>query len=231
MKETILVIDDEEDLLLTLAYNLKEEGFAVQTAASGEKGLEIAESQPLPYLILLDLMLPGISGLEVCNRLRNNERTADIPIIMLTAKGEDFDRVVGFEIGTDDYIIKPFNVRELILRIRALLRRTKGKVESDRRQLVNFGCLKIDHEAHRLWVDDEEVFVTALEFRLINTMMDRKGRVQSRDTLLNDVWGINAFVQSRTVDVHVKRLRKKLGRAGEYVETIRGVGYRFRETP
>ena len=174
-------------------------------------------------------MLPDLSGTEICRRLRDQERTRDIPVIMCTAKGEEIDRVVGFEVGADDYVVKPFSVRELVLRIRALLRRA-NRIEGEP-SLIRFGRLKIDRDAHRAWVDDAEIGLTALEFRLLHAFVSRRGRVQTRDALLSDVWGIEADVTTRTVDTHVKRLREKLGDAGMYIETLRGVGYRFKDQP
>ena len=226
---TVLVIEDEVDLAATLEYNLKTEGFSPRVATTGRQGLEAALAEPAPDLIVLDLMLPDVSGTEICRRLREHERTRDIPVIMCTAKGAEIDRVVGFEVGADDYVVKPYSVRELILRIRALLRRaTRTDGES---APTRFGRLRVDREAHRAWVDEAEVMLTALEFRLLQTFLARKGRVQTREALLADVWGIEAEVTTRTVDTHVKRLREKLGDAGEYVETLRGVGYRFKAQP
>lgn len=225
----VLVIEDEADLATTLEYNLRTEGFEVRLAHTGKHGLALATTEPLPDIIVLDLMLPDLSGTEICRRLREQERTRDIPVVMCTAKGEEIDRVVGFEVGADDYVVKPFSVRELVLRIRALLRRahrTEGEPS-----LIRFGRLKIDRDAHRAWVDDAEIALTALEFRLLHAFMSRKGRVQTRDALLSDVWGIEADVTTRTVDTHVKRLREKLGEAGAYIETLRGVGYRFKDQP
>jgi len=225
----VLVIEDEADLATTLEYNLRTEGFEVRLAHTGKQGLAFATAEPLPDIIVLDLMLPDLSGTEICRRLREQERTRDIPVVMCTAKGEEIDRVVGFEVGADDYVVKPFSVRELVLRIRALLRRahrTEGEPS-----LIRFGRLKIDRDAHRAWVDDVEIALTALEFRLLHAFMSRKGRVQTRDALLSDVWGIEADVTTRTVDTHVKRLREKLGEAGAYIETLRGVGYRFKDQP
>src|SRR5262245_46139388 len=225
----VLVIEDEADLATTLEYNLRTEGFEVRLAHTGKQGLTLATTEPLPDIIVLDLMLPDLSGTEICRRLREQERTRDIPVVMCTAKGEEIDRVVGFEVGADDYVVKPFSVRELVLRIRALLRRahrTEGEPS-----LIRFGRLKIDRDAHRAWVDDVEIALTALEFRLLHAFMSRKGRVQTRDALLSDVWGIEAEVTTRTVDTHVKRLREKLGGAGIYIETLRGVGYRFKDQP
>ena len=225
----VLVIEDEVDLATTLEYNLKSEGFQVRVAHTGKAGMASATSDPLPDVIVLDLMLPDLSGTEICRKLREAERTRDIPVIMCTAKGEEIDRVVGFEVGADDYIVKPYSVRELMLRIKALLRRAH-RVEGEP-SLIRFGRLKIDRDAHRAWVDEIEVSLTALEFRLLHAFLSRRGRVQSRDALLSDVWGIEADVTTRTVDTHVKRLREKLGDAGGYIETLRGVGYRFRDQP
>jgi|GEM_PF-19439 len=225
----ILVVDDEQELVAALEFNLRREGFRTLMASTGKGALELASQDPRPDLVLLDLMLPDISGTEVCHRLRMSERTRDIPVVMVTAKGEEIDRVVGLELGADDYIVKPFSVRELLLRVKAILRRR----ETHELDIVDvrFGTLRIDMAGHRIWVEDEEIALTALEFRLLTTFLSRKGRVQTRDTLLHDVWGVQSGVTTRTVDTHVQRLRKKLGSAGEYVETLRGVGYRFRSHP
>jgi two-component system phosphate regulon response regulator PhoB len=213
----------------TLEYNLQQEGFQTRSAMTGGAALELVTQAPQPDLILLDLMLPDISGIEVCRQLRRDENTRGIPVLMLTAKGEEIDRVVGFETGADDYVVKPFSVRELMLRIKAVLRRAVPP-EEEREQIL-FGRLRMNVPAHQTWVDDKEIRLTALEFRLLKTLVNRKGRVQSRDTLLSDVWGIDADVTTRTVDTHVKRLREKLGAAGKYIETLRGVGYRFIASP
>lgn len=226
----ILIVDDEPDLVTTLEYNLQREGYETRTANTGAQALEAVSQSPVPDLVVLDLMLPDMQGTEVCRRLRADERTRTLPVVMLTAKGEEIDRVVGFEVGADDYVIKPFSVRELMLRLQAVLRRAhEGKEEVD--EALTFGVLKVDAGSHRVWVDGEEINLTALEFKLLFTFVSRKGRVQTRDALLSDVWGINAEVTTRTVDTHVKRLREKLGVAGRYIETLRGVGYRFRESP
>jgi two-component system, OmpR family, phosphate regulon response regulator PhoB len=227
MRGVILVVEDEADLAATLDYNLQREGYQVRLAATGKDALEALFADPVPDLVLLDLMLPDMSGTQVCKELRESERTRETPVIMLTARTEEIDRVVGFEVGADDYVTKPFSVRELLLRVRALLRRAQ---RSDA-QIVSFGQIRVDRDAHRVWIDSEEVKLTALEFRLLSAFMSRRGRVQSRDTLLSDVWGIDADVTTRTVDTHVKRLREKLGPAGRYIETLRGVGYRFRDQP
>jgi two-component system phosphate regulon response regulator PhoB len=176
---------------------------------------------------LLDLMLPDMPGTEVCKTLKKAEATQNIAVVMLTAKGEEIDRVVGFELGADDYVVKPFSVRELLLRIDAVLRRRRPAPAT----AIVFGALRIDPQAHRAWVADREVELTALEFKLLSTLVERKGRVQTRAALLDDVWGIAAAITTRTVDTHVKRLREKLGLAGRYVETVRGVGYRFADAP
>ncbi|MGM0555138.1 MAG: response regulator [Myxococcota bacterium] len=234
MPKSILIVEDEQDLVNTLEYNLEREGFEIQTALNGSDGLELAESAPHPDLVLLDLMLPDVSGTEVCRRIRENPDTSKIPVIMLTAKGEEIDRVVGFEVGADDYVVKPFSVRELVLRVKAILRRSQQEPdegEATEEEELRFGEIRIDIPGHRVWVEDDEIRLTALEFKLLTTFIERKGRVQTRDVLLSDVWGINADVMTRTVDTHVKRLREKLGDAGDYIETIRGVGYRFRAKP
>src|SRR5579863_11917 len=225
----VLVIEDEVDLATTLEYRLIADGFQVRLAHSGKQGLASATAEPLPDVIVLDLMLPDLSGTEICRRLREQERTRELPVIMCTAKGEEIDRVVGFEVGADDYVVKPFSVRELILRVRALLRRVQ-RTEGEP-ALLRFGRLKIDRDAHRAWVDEAEIALTALEFRLLHAFLSRRGRVQSRDALLDEVWGMDADVTTRTVDTHVKRLREKLGDAGAYIETLRGVGYRFKGEP
>ena len=225
---TILIVEDEQDLLDTLEFNLQREGYTIRRAASGRAGLEAAALDPAPDLVLLDLMLPDLPGTEVCRQLRSSERTRHVPVVMLTARGDELDRVVGFEIGADDYVTKPFSVRELLLRIRAILRRTGGQAEDEPAKL-QMGELEVDPASHRVWVQGEEIRLTALEFRLLATMLSRAGRVQTRDTLLSDVWGMHAGLTTRTVDTHVTRLRKKLGEVGSYIETLRGVGYRFRD--
>lgn len=227
MSDVVLIVEDEQDLAETLSYNLQREGFETRIAHCGLEGLKLATQTPHPILVLLDVMLPDISGTEVCRRLRQDAATNRMAIMMLTAKGEEIDRVVGFELGADDYVVKPFSVRELMLRVRAVLRRggpTESKSEGQ-----TFGSLRIDEGAHQVWVEDKEVFCTALEFRLLLTFLERRGRVQTRDVLLNDVWGMSSEVTTRTVDTHVKRLRQKIGSAGCYIETLRGVGYRWRE--
>jgi len=222
----VLVIEDEADLREVLQYNLTQAGHRAFTAATAEAGLKLAH-EIRPEVILLDLMLPDMPGTMVAKALRRDPETAHVPVIMVTAKAEEVDRVVGFEIGADDYVVKPFSVRELLLRIEAVLRR--GRPAEQR--LIDIGELRIDREAHRVTVSGEEVALTALEFKLLVTLIERRERVQARGTLLNDVWAIDSEVASRTVDTHVKRLRDKLRSAGRFIETVRGVGYRFSESP
>lgn len=226
MPDLILVIDDEQDLVSTLEFNLQQEGYETRSAYAGSEGLREAIRSPMPALVLLDLMLPDLSGTEVCRRLRSQPETRELPIVMLTARADEIDRVVGLELGADDYVTKPFSIRELMLRIRAVLRRRSGaQVDTP---VVGIGLVRVDPDGHRVWVGDEELALTALEFKLLSTLMQRRGRVQSREQLLEDVWHVRPDVNSRTVDTHVRRLRSKLGVAGIYIETIRGVGYRFR---
>ena len=224
----ILIVEDEADLRQVLSYNLKQAGYEVAAAARGDEGLRIAREQA-PDLVLLDLMLPDVSGTEVCRALKEDPKTHGVAVVMLTAKGEEIDRVVGLELGADDYVVKPFSVRELLLRIAAILRRSKEPQKEA--ASIEFGCLRIDRGAHRVWVEGRELELTALEFKLLVTLYERKNRVQTRDALLDTVWGIQADITTRTVDTHVKRLREKLGQARDYVETVRGVGYRFVESP
>ena len=224
----VLVIEDEQDLQEVLAYNLRQAGYEVVSATSGQEGLRLL-AERAPDLILLDLMLPDLSGTQICRAIKSDPKTKGIPVVMMTAKGEEIDRVVGFELGAEDYVVKPFSVRELLLRIQAILRRTVSP-RAETSDTFSFGELRVDRSAHRLWVAGEEVEITALEFKLLVTLYDRRNRVQTRAALLDDVWGITADVTTRTVDTHVKRLREKLGVAGVYVETVRGVGYRFRES-
>jgi len=229
--QSILIVEDELDLVRSLEYALQREGYQVRSATTGRAAVDLLSSGAVPDLVLLDLMLPDATGTEICRRIRQGERTRHVPVVILTARTDEIDRVVGFEVGADDYVTKPFSVRELVLRIRAVLRRSQSETPEGATGPTVFGRLRLDAAAHRLWVDDEEVHLTALEFRLLSTFLARKGRVQTRETLLADVWGIQADVTTRTVDTHVKRLREKIGAAGEYVETVRGVGYRWRRSP
>jgi two-component system, OmpR family, phosphate regulon response regulator PhoB len=224
----ILVIEDEADIRQVLDYNLKSAGHEVVEASRGVDGLRLLRERE-PDLVLLDLMLPDMPGTEVCRSIKDNPATRALPVVMLTARGEEIDRVVGFEIGADDYITKPFSVRELVLRIRAVLRRRELPVTDG--PSIEFGNLRLDRAAHRVWVETEEVELTALEFKLLVTLYERRNRVQSRSALLDEVWGIDTKISTRTVDAHVKRLREKMGAARDYIETVRGVGYRFAEVP
>ena len=224
---TVVVIEDEADLRQVLEYNLQQAGYTVRSAARGQEGLGLCRQGA--DLVVLDLMLPDVPGTEVARRLRRDAATRALPILMLTARAEEVDRVVGFEVGADDYVTKPFSMRELLLRVQALLRRARGELTGE--GLVEFGRLKIDRAAHRVFVDDVELELTPLEFKLLVVLLERKNRVQSRETLLEDVWGVSSEITTRTVDTHVKRLREKLGRAGAYIETVRGVGYRFADSP
>jgi len=227
---TILIVDDEPDILNLVQFNLQASGFDTETAADGTSALERARATR-PDLVVLDLMLPDISGTEVCRRLKEDPATRHIPVLMLTAKSEEVDRVVGFELGADDYVVKPFSVRELSLRVNAILRRSAAGAEPH--EVTTFGRLRVDPDAHRAYIDGKPCELTALEFRLLHTLVLRRGRVQTRETLLDDVWGHDAAiaVTTRTVDTHVKRLRQKLGPIGGYIETVRGVGYRLMDSP
>ena len=225
----ILVIEDEPDIRRNLEYNLSREGFSVSAAASISEANTLLATTDY-NLILLDLMLPDGSGLDICKSIKSNSDTESIPIIILTAKDDEVDKVVGFELGADDYVTKPFSVRELILRVKAVLKRGSKKKEIVE-VVRQFGDLKIDVDSHEVHVDDTKINLTALEFRLLRQLVDTRGRVQSRDQLLSDVWGYSAEVTTRTVDTHVKRLREKLGPIGKYVQTIRGVGYKFARSP
>jgi two-component system, OmpR family, phosphate regulon response regulator PhoB len=227
MPDSILIVDDESELVASLDFNLRREGFETRTAMTAQAAWTQANLEPRPSLILMDWMLPDGSGTELCRRMRADARLVAVPIIMVTARGEEIDRVVGLEVGADDYVVKPFSVRELMLRIRSLLRR--GAAPPVKNQELLHGVLRVDLESHRAWVGQEEVALTVLELRLLATLLQRRGRVQSRDQLLQDVWELRSGIESRTVDTHVRRLRSKLGSAGDYIETIRGVGYRLRE--
>ena len=224
MSQKIYIVEDEPDIRETLKYNFSNEGFEVFTAPDGEKALSNIK-KVLPDVLILDLMLPGVSGLDVCKSIRADDDIRDMSIIMLTAKGEEIDRVIGFELGADDYVTKPFSVRELILRVKVLLKKQRESLVENK--LVTFGPIRIDLDAHELKINDKEIVLTALEFKLLQHLVKRKGRVQTREQLLGDVWGYSAEVTTRTVDTHIKRLREKLGNTSDYIQTIRGVGYRF----
>ncbi|MHB8872792.1 MAG: winged helix-turn-helix domain-containing protein [Myxococcaceae bacterium] len=221
----ILIVEDEEDLAGLLVYNLRQAGHEPTVASTGSAALARL-SELRPELVLLDLMLPDIPGGEVARLIREDALHAKTPIIMVTARGEERDRVRGLELGADDYVVKPFSVKELLLRVKAVLRRAEGKSEEEPASLAA-GPIRLDPLRHEVRVGDEAVELTALEFRLLKTLLERPGRVQTRDTLLADVWGISSDITTRTVDTHIKRLREKLGPAGDLIETVRGVGYRL----
>ena len=228
MTDKILIVEDEPDIRSTLEYNLHRDNFQTESVGNLLDAEKILSTSNIS-LILLDLMLPDGSGLDLCRKLKADQSTNSIPIIILTAKDDEVDKVVGFELGADDYVTKPFSVRELILRIKAILKRKIQKPEVTEVER-EFGELRIDSDSHEVFVNDEEVSLTALEFRLLKQLVDRRGRVQTRDQLLSDVWGYSADITTRTVDTHIKRLREKLGPIGKYVQTIRGVGYKFTRT-
>lgn len=223
--QTILIVEDEADIRELLAFNLRREDYATLEADDGRKGLELARAKR-PDLILLDVMLPGMDGFTVCKELERAPETAGLPVIMLTARGEEVDRIVGLELGADDYVVKPFSIRELILRIRAILRRQAMAASTPR--LARHG-VALDPAAHRVSVHDAPVDLTATEFRLLEDLMRHAGTVRTREQLLNGVWGYQFEGYARTVDTHVRRLRAKLGDAADMVETVRGVGYRAKE--
>jgi len=222
----ILVVEDEPDLAALVAFNLKQANFEVTIAHTGDKALELA-AQRLPHLVLLDLMLPDISGVEVCRLLK--KRSPKLPVVFLTAKKEESDRLIGFESGAEDYIVKPFSVLELLLRVKAILRRV-GVGDGDT-QNISMGALDIDVAEHRCSVYGTVVPLTLLEFRLLQHLMTHAGQVQSRKQLLEEVWKVQGSLETRTIDTHVNRLRQKLGKVGDYLETVRGVGYRIRKPP
>ena len=224
----LLVIEDEPDVRKVIEYNLALAGHEVVIAGDGRQGLRMARELK-PDLVLLDLMLPDLSGTEVCRALKDDQDLKGMPVLVVSALGEEIDRVVGFELGADDYVTKPFSVRELVLRVRAILHRHANLDSAG--GCIEFGRLRIDREAHRVWVASDEVSLTALEFKLLVTMYERRDRVQSRGALLDQVWGIESRISTRTVDAHVKRLREKLGAARDYIETVRGIGYRFAGVP
>ncbi|MFQ5640744.1 MAG: response regulator [bacterium] len=225
-KEKILVVEDEADILDLVAYHLEQAGYHVHKAEAGDKALDVVE-QISPDLIILDLMLPGLSGTEVCKILKQEKNTRHIPIIMLTAKSEEIDRVVGFELGADDYVTKPFSPRELVLRAKAVLKRMHPSQDDE--EVITVNNITIDVPKHLVLVDDKPVELTSTEFKLLLILFERQGRVQTRDILLESIWGSNYTGFSRTVDTHMRRLRSKLGAAGDCIETVRGVGYRLRK--
>jgi two-component system phosphate regulon response regulator PhoB len=230
--ERILLVDDEPDLRQLVTFNLREAGFEVDAVGSGQAGLALA-SRLRPAVVVLDLMLPDVSGMEVCRALRADPLLAEVAVLMLTARGDEYDRVMGFEVGADDYVVKPFSVRELVMRVKALARRTaerraaRATTGSDRK--LRWKGLELDPVRHRVFVDDVEQQLRPLEFKLIQVLLEHPGRVFTRGQLLEEVWGISGEASSRTVDTHVRRLRERLGAYGEAVETVHGFGYRLKE--
>ncbi len=228
LAQKILIIEDEIDIRELLTYNLELEGFEVVGAANGEEAYRALRSEPI-QLVVLDLMLPDISGLEICRYIRRDSALSRIPVIMLTAKGEEVDRIVGFELGADDYVTKPFNIREMILRVRAVLARSKMTPVTGK--ALRRGPLTIDPEQYEAAMDGRQLSLTATEFRLLHHLAAHPGHAQNRDELLDVIWGEDKFVTPRTVDTYIRRLREKLGSAGEMIQTLRGVGYRFQKMP
>jgi two-component system, OmpR family, phosphate regulon response regulator PhoB len=223
----LLVIEDDQNLSKLLEYNLDRAGFKCHLASSGEQGLEQLSMKSFD-LVLLDIMLPGMDGFEVCRHIRQNQRHKDLPIIMLTAKGEEIDRILGFELGVDDYVVKPFSPRELTLRIRAIFnreRRTGGKLQ----EVLKVAGLEIDLTRHIVTLDGKELVLTLMEFKLLVALIKRKGEAQSREMLLSDVWNVDKTINTRTIDTHITRIREKLGDIGSMIKTVRGLGYKLEE--
>ncbi len=225
MNEKVLVVDDEPNILELLEYNLKKEGYDVMRAETGEAAVSMISKQR-PDIVLLDQMLPGIDGLGVLKAIRSSEALADMPVIMVTARAEEVDKIIGLELGADDYVSKPFSVRELCARVKALLRRSK-RLDIQSQSAVNYKRLNVDNANYKAYIDSEELKLTLKEFELLVLLMSSGAQVLTRDMILNKVWGYDYFGETRTVDVHITNLRKKLGEYGERIETVRGVGYRF----
>ena len=224
MDAKILIVEDEPDIRDTLNYNFDKEGFKVLSSPNGKSALKLLEKHD-PDIVILDLMLPDISGLDLCRQIKNDKKLSNTSIIMLTAKSEEVDRIVGFELGADDYVTKPFSVRELILRVKVLMKKHTSSEDKDKS--ITLGSIYMNLDAHEVQINKEDITLTALEFKLLKHLLLRKGRVQTRDQLLGDVWGYSSEVTTRTVDTHIKRLREKLGVVADYIQTIRGVGYKF----
>jgi len=225
----VFIIEDDKDIAELVEFHLRQEKLGTEVCANGSLALTRIRKTP-PDLIILDLMLPDMGGLEICKALKADQKTRQVPVLILTAKSEEMDRVVGFEVGADDYLTKPFSPRELVLRVKAILRRLKDREWDKNAQSQSFGLISIDPAKFEVKVGKDMVRLTAIEFKLLQYLLGSKGRVATRDILLDQVWGYDAALTTRTVDTHIKRLREKLGRAGSYIETIRGIGYRFRES-
>ncbi len=225
MKERILVVEDDPHISKLIRYNIEKAGYDNQAVITGEEALLKLEESKFD-LVILDVMLPKMDGFEVCRRIRQHSRLSQLPVLMLTARGEETDKIVGFELGADDYLVKPFSPRELILRIKSILRRKQQKSETIE-GIFEFDQLKLDTIKHKVFVGTKDIILTAMEFKLLKTLMHRRGRMQSRNQLLSDVWDMDSDVTTRTIDTHIKRLRQKLGKMGKLIETVRGYGYRF----
>jgi len=226
MASKILIVEDDKHIFKLVKYNLEKVGFECTVTVTGEEALEVLDKQPID-LIILDIMLPKMDGFETCKQIKQDKQLSSIPVIMLTARGQEIDKVVGFELGVDDYVVKPFSPRELVLRVKAILKR--GKIEEVTKDILAADKLKVDIPRHKTSVNKKEIKLTQMEFKLLVILMQRVGRVQSREQLLNDVWDMAADVTSRTIDTHIKLLRQKLGKMGKLIETVRGIGYRFSE--
>jgi DNA-binding response OmpR family regulator len=227
-KETVLVIEDETDIADLIAFHMEGAGFNVTVAHSGTMAMRAMQKQP-PDLIVLDLMLPDMDGMELCRTLKRKEATRHIPVIMVTAKGEEVDRIVGLELGADDYVVKPFSTRELTLRVKTVLRRLRGPKEE--KKVLKHEAVVLDVDAHKVTIEDQKIELTLTEFKLLYELLVNKGRVRSREILLNNVWGYTFEGYERTVDTHVQRLRRKMGGFGNIIETVRGIGYMIKEDP
>lgn len=223
----ILIVEDEKDIADLIAFNLKQAGFACVLAKDSVVALEKIKTEKIEF-ILLDLMLPGMNGLDLCRQLKSSSKTKNIPVLILTAKGEEIDRVVGFELGADDYMVKPFSPRELLLRIKAILKRVSEPENAS--TFYQHGLLRLDTEQHRVWIEGKELQLTATEFKLLQFFLKSNSRILTREILLDQVWGYDVAVTTRTIDTHVKRLREKMGKSGDCIETVRGVGYRLAES-
>lgn len=228
--DKILLVEDEPDLLNTLSFNFESEGYKVAKALNGKEAMKFLEDDDSISLVILDLMLPDMSGLDICRHIRAADNLKDILVIMVTAKGEEVDRVVGFEVGADDYVVKPYSVRELLLRVGGMLKRSSKENQSNDKDLVEYEDLKIDNNKHKVYLSDEKISLTSKEFKLLKHLLLKADKVQSRDNLLEKVWGYNNDVTTRTVDTHIKRLRSKIGKYGDKIETIRGEGYLFNKS-
>ena len=229
-KHTILLVEDELDLLQTLAFNFESEGYKVKKATSGKEATKFLEGDDSISLIILDLMLPDMSGLDICRHIRAADNLKDILVIMVTAKGEEVDRVVGFEVGADDYVVKPYSVRELLLRVGGMLKRSSKENQSNDKDSFVYQDLKIDTDKHKVYLTDKKISLTSKEFKLLKHLLSKADKVQTRDNLLQKVWGYDSDVTTRTVDTHIKRLRSKIGKYGDKIETIRGEGYIFNKS-